>query len=101
MKVSERTSQRMDDLINRAALGIGKCNPDVFDDKGYAKGWNAVIDLINAAPTIDAVSVVRCRECRHGLYNEYYGNVVCSAHLWTKGPRYFCGDRERREDGKA
>ena len=55
------------DLINRAALGIGKCNPDVFEDKGYAKGWNAAIELIEAAPAVDAVEV------RHGrwMYTEH------------------------------
>ena len=63
--------------------------------------WVQAFEAINKAPTIDAVPVVRCRECRHGLYNEHYGNVVCSAHLWTRGPRYFCGDGERREDDNA
>lgn len=27
-------------------LGIGKCNPDIFENKGYAQGWNAAMSLI-------------------------------------------------------
>ena len=59
--------------IERDALGVGFCNPGVFDDKGYAKGWNAVIDIINTAPAVDVAPVVRgkwiedwetgCSEC--------------------------------------
>ena len=50
-------------LIDLDALGIGKCNPDVFDDKGYAKGWNSAIEILQNAPTVDAVPVVRCKDC--------------------------------------
>jgi hypothetical protein len=41
-----------DDLISRKALGIGRCNPAIFENKGYAEGWNSAIDIINAAPTV-------------------------------------------------
>lgn len=43
------------DLIDRAALGIGKCNPAVFNDENYGKGWNSCIELIEKAPTVPAV----------------------------------------------
>ena len=46
----------MAEYIEREALGIGKCNPDVFEDKGYAKGWNAAIDIIQNAPAADVIS---------------------------------------------
>lgn len=49
-------------LIDLDALGIGKCNPDVFNDKGYAKGWNSAIEILQNAPTVDAVPV------RHGRW---------------------------------
>ena len=60
--------------------------------------WWGEIDSI---PAVDAVEVVRCRECKHGAYSEYYGNVACNAHLWVRGPEYFCADGQRREDGEA
>lgn len=70
-----------------------------FVPKVEWKDGAAVVELEDHSHA-DVVEVVRCRECRHGLYNENYGNVVCSVHLWTRGPRYFCGDGQRREDGE-
>lgn len=49
----------MAEYIEREALGIGKCNPDVFEDKGYAKGWNSAIDIIQNAPAANVRHVVR------------------------------------------
>lgn len=42
------------------------------DDKvsAYKSGWNDAIDaIINSAPTVDAVEVVRCKECKHNYHN--------------------------------
>lgn len=33
-------------------------------DDAYDKGWEDALDNLEDAPTIDAVPVVRCRECR-------------------------------------
>lgn len=55
-----------DNLISRAALGIGKCDPNVFIDKAYGDGWNACINIIEAAPSVDAVPVVHA----HWVYKE-------------------------------
>ena len=52
------------DYISRIGLGIGKCNPDVFEDKGYAEGWNAAVGIIEAAPPADVRPVVLCRKCK-------------------------------------
>ena len=40
-------------LINADALGIGKAKREAFTVPEYADGWNAAIDVIDAAPTID------------------------------------------------
>jgi len=45
----------MSRYIDADALGIGKAKREVFNDQAYADGWNSVIDIINAAPTVDAV----------------------------------------------
>lgn len=50
----------MSRYIDAAALGIGKANRDVFENKAYADGWNAAIDIIASAPTADVAEVVRC-----------------------------------------
>lgn len=55
----------MPKYIDREALGIGKCNSDNFNDRAYAEGWNAAIDIIENAPAADVVEVIRCRDCAH------------------------------------
>lgn len=36
------------DLIDRKALGIGRCDPDAFplQNRSYCTGWNGVINLL-------------------------------------------------------
>lgn len=61
-------------LIDANALGIGRCNPDLlpFGNRPYAAGWNGVVNLIENAPTVDAVEVV------HGRWEILDGYVRCS-----------------------
>lgn len=47
----------MSDYIDRAALGIGLCNRDVFENKSYADGWNAAVKILKEAPTADIPEV--------------------------------------------
>ena len=57
--------------------------------------WND----IEAAPTADAVEVVRCRECKQGeiddpdFPDEYYCHAGCG---WNKGD-FYCAYGERKE----
>ena len=46
------------EYIDRIALGIGFCNPEIFESKEYARGWNSAIKIIENAPTADVVEVV-------------------------------------------
>ena len=54
---------------------------------------------IEAAPTVDAVEVVRCRECKQGeiddpdFPDEYYCHEGCG---WNKGD-FYCAYGERKE----
>lgn len=56
-------------------------------------------DDIEAAPTVDAVEVVRCRECKQGeiddpdFPDEYYCHAGCG---WNKGD-FYCAYGERKE----
>lgn len=89
-------------LIDANDLGVGKANPDVFERKDYAYGWNSALQAVtNAAPTIDPetlpivqelraelerVIVERdaavnrlhgyCSECKN--YTEYHGQGLCA-----------------------
>lgn len=56
----------MSDYIDRAALGIGLCNRDVFGNKGYADGWNAAVKILKKAPAADVQAV------KHGKWKLCY-----------------------------
>lgn len=47
----------MSDYIDRAALGIGLCNRDIFENKGYADGWNAAVKNLKEAPAVDVQEI--------------------------------------------
>ena len=51
-------------LIDVDDLGVGRCSRDVLP-AAYCAGWNGLIGLIEKAPTVDAVPVVRCANCKH------------------------------------
>ena len=54
---------------------------------GYATSF------IDAAPTVDAVEVVRCRECKH-----YDGKWMCKiSGVPSRKPNDFCSYGERKE----
>lgn len=91
------------DLISRSALGIGKAKRECFYDPKYADGWNEAAEIINNAPTVDAVEVVRCKDCKW-LYDgeDMY---CCTTHtglaLIKRDGSSFCSYGERRAgDGK-
>lgn len=56
----------MSDYIDRAALGIGLCTRDVFENKGYADGWNAAVKILKEAPAADVQAV------KHGKWKLCY-----------------------------
>lgn len=61
--------------------------------------------LIDKQPTVDAVPVVRCKDCKYYLTED----VECPCNIgladatpdaqytWTPEPTWFCADGERRE----
>ena len=74
----------MAEYIEREALGIGKCNPDVFENKAYADGWNSAIEIIENAPAADVAPV------RHGKWNKSKGNEELTAHGFVQPDEYIC-----------
>lgn len=56
-------------------------------------------DMISDFPTVDAVEMVRCRECKHGeiddpdFPDQYYCHAGCG---WSKGD-FYCAYGEREE----
>ena len=64
-------------LVDVDELGVGRCSKDVLP-AAYCAGWNGLLGLIDNAPTVDAVVVTRCKDCKH----------LC---VWTRKDIYaFC-----------
>ena len=67
----------------------------VFNDvvlvDGEVKGVGLILaETVDNAPTIDAVPVIRCRECKYSHEDEIFGNRWCDSHL---------GCRKVKDDG--
>lgn len=52
---------------------------------------------IDNAPTIDAVPVVRCKDCKH-WYNDGDAITWCNLSKWACGGNGFCLYAERKDD---
>ena len=82
-------------LIDTEALGVGRCSKDILP-AAYCAGWNGLLNIINDAPTIDAVPVVRCRECIYCSWQE--DNLVyCDNFERDMMPDDFCSVGEPKE----
>ena len=67
--------------------------------KNFETDCNHVRDFLNAMPTIDAVPVVRCRECKYRFKNNGHDKSGCpiiDANIWMDDDD-FCSYGERKE----
>ena len=66
----------------------------------YNAGIIEAEDVIVEMPTIDAVPVVRCKDCEH--YSPFSGGGICRIHnrriVHTVTETDFCSTGERREE---
>ena len=73
--------------------------PAPYEDASWAKE-NCLAE-IEAAQTVDAVPVVRCRECKHYGTADFDGNILCGCTLHSAmvdiTPDSFCSYGERKE----
>ena len=83
-------------MIDADALGVGRCSKDILPD-AYCAGWNGLIELIEKAPTIDAVPVVRCQECKHCDPENYHcDHPMGTAAPLRRKPDDFCSYGKRK-----
>lgn len=90
-------------LIDRDALiaSIPKTNVDIFENCRNCStlcDWQ-VRELIEQAELVDAVEVVRCKDCRWG--KEAHGSIECTVENgsnWAEyhGYEWFCPNGERK-----
>ena len=100
----------MDKYINQQtlqnALKRKQCGPA---NKRYTEGWNdclmRVKSMVSAAPIIDAVPVVRCKDCKHrgGVEVPCNGGSVDYCKVWDCTVQdlesTFCSYGERKDGG--
>lgn len=86
-------------LIDADALIVAVLDHGV--DHVQTDDLEEINQIINDAPTIDAVPVVRCSKCVHGFPMEN-GQYTCNRIkvLDVCDPDYFCADGKRKEDAK-
>lgn len=64
-----------------------------------------VVDMLESRPTVDAVEVVRCKDCKHKgwIQEPCHGKSVDFCHVWdscvNNPDKCFCSYGERRTDG--
>lgn len=91
-------------LIDADDLGVGRCSKDVLP-AAYCAGWNGLLGLIEKAPTVDAVPIVRCMDFKH--FRVYIGRDMCAKNakllggrevgLCATGKDDFCNYGERKK----
>lgn len=71
------------------------------EKSSYVVGWNTAIEaVVENAPTIDAVPVVRCRECKYNTTEKKCLNPNSIIKIPSiPSDNDFCSYGERREDG--
>ena len=96
-------------LIDADAL-MEKCNEDMEAVKDLPQRQDGILDAImniNECPIIDAVPVVRCKDCKHYKKSEVAERYMCfrkDVEGWPVCydfmPTDFCKYGERRTDGR-
>lgn len=83
--------EKQDELIYRDAL-LAAYDAMHKGEPGRAR------KLIEDAPTVDAVPVVRCKDCKSRNYQECAADGVCWCDMLERftWENFFCADGERR-----
>ena len=88
-------------LIDADALRLMKVEECEGHTIEYAMGWKACIEWIKTQPTVDAVPVVRCKDCESWDKGNPFGGsdmCECKAHGGYFLPEDYCSDGDRREE---
>lgn len=90
---------RLIDAISTSAM-TATC-PKGMDLDSYIAGMGVVLDRIAEAPTVDAVEVVRCKDCKYFYYNsDSIGACSRNSTQWGRfavDGDWFCADGKRKE----
>ena len=85
-------------LINREVLlSFEKMDADLCASCGEHHTAEDVIMMIKTAPTVDAVPMVRCRECKHMIPQSHTRYCTVWNAVNGMGDDGFCNYGERKE----
>lgn len=65
----------------------------------FDAGVLSVLEKLDAAPTVDAVEVVRCKDCEYSY--ESIGYFICSHGVCCEcivQPDFYCAEGKRRDE---
>ena len=83
-------------LIDADKFEVYTC---VNNSSDYVDGVQSVLEAIDSAPTVDAVEVVRCRDCEYS-YDEI--SYLCCCHGVCVDcevpPDFYCAEGKRKEN---
>ena len=84
---SEKRLIYLDDVLQKLLI-------DAAENKGIIRSLILdVVDYLKKEPVIDAVEVVRCKDCWKS------GEGMCSYNFKNVPGKDFCGDGERKDNG--
>lgn len=86
-------------LIDVDDFGVGRCSKDVLP-AAYCAGWNGLLGLIEKAPTVDAVVLTRCKDCKYAYINSFAvssGEALCTLSGKPMQQDDFCSYGEPKE----
>ena len=66
----------------------------------YVYDTNCFLESIDEQPTIDAIPVVRCKDCRRLVFSDCYGECGMG-YLGIVNPWDYCGHGERKDEEAA
>ena len=84
-------------------IDANKLRKDILDLPNCYNGFSdtydkaMIIDLIDEQPTVDAVEVVRCKNCEYYLPDE---PTICELTMCGASDEGFCAWAERKKDAK-
>ena len=87
-----------DHISRQAAINTAvtmRCRCDTNDIDDYA---NMILAALEMLPTIDAVPVVRCKDCKHWGIHKRLNVPWCFEMHIDKSEDGYCDSGERRED---
>lgn len=64
----------------------------------YVDGVQSVLEMIDSAPAVDAVPVIRCKGCEYSY--ESIGYIICSHGVCCEcivQPDFYCAEGKRKE----